>query len=75
MATSRRFGTMEAAYNFIDSLPFNAVREMLAEFLTESPVDKIVITEEQFKKCFRIRGFNENGDKENRGRQKLQTTD
>lgn len=59
---------MEAAYAFIDTQPFLAVREMLAEFLTESLVDKVVISEEQFRRYFRIRGYNENGEKERRGR-------
>ena len=71
MAPSRRFATMEAAFNFIDSQPFSTVREMLAEFLTDVPAEKIVITEEQFRRYFRIRGFTDNGEKENRGRQKI----
>ena len=72
MSTSRRFGTIESALNFIDLQPINVVRQMLAEFLVETPLqDKIVITEEQFKSHFRIKGYNESGEKENRGRKKL----
>ena len=70
MSTSRRFGSMDAALNFVDGQPINVIRVMLAEFLVENQPEKIILTEEQFKAFFRIRGINENGEKENRGRKK-----
>ena len=71
MPTSRRFATMDAALNYVDGLPINEVRRLLAEFLTDFPVEKIVISEEQFKKYFRIKGYTEKGEKENRGRKSV----
>ena len=70
MITSKRFANREAALAFVDTLPINTLRYMLAEFLTANAVDKIVISEEQFKQFFKIRGYKDDGQVENRGRRK-----
>ena len=53
---ARRFYDKEAALSYIDTLPMNAIRSMLADYLTTDAPDKITVTEEQFKAFFKVRG-------------------
>ena len=53
---AKRFATREAALNYIDALPMGTMRNMLADYLTEDRFDKIVITEEQLNRMFKVRG-------------------
>lgn len=68
MAYYKKFNTREEALEFIDTLPINTIRYMLADCLLERIRDKIVITQEQFNAFFKIRGLKEDGTEENRGR-------
>ena len=53
---AKRFYDKEAALNYIDTLPINTIRTMLADYLTSDVPDKITVTDEQFKAFFKIRG-------------------
>ena len=60
---------------FLQTLPMNALLDVASDAIlianSRSP-QKIVITEAQFKTFFKIRGINEKGEPENRGRNKKQ---
>lgn len=58
----KSFETREQALEYIDTLPFQQVRNMLADYLTGGSVDKILITLPQLEKFFKVRGLRiENG--------------
>ena len=70
----KKFNTIEDAVEYLQTLPFNVLINTAAEALLaaqnyQQPL-KITITEEQFKEHFRIRGVNELGEKETRGRKR-----
>lgn len=66
----KRFNTKEEALEFVDSLPMNTIRYMLADYLMEGPRERIVVTQEQFNAFFKIRGVREDGGMETRGRKR-----
>ena len=69
MAYFKKFSSREEALEFVDTLPINTIRYMLADCLLEKVArEKIVITQEQFNAYFKIRGLKEDGTEENRGR-------
>ena len=72
MATSKKFANREAALAFIDTLPMNTIRYMLADYLTSGGTSKITISEEDFNAHFRIRGRTATGEEERRGRPRTQ---
>lgn len=53
----KTFENREEALAYIDTLPFNQVREMLATCLIEQQIDKVTITLEQAQRFFKIRGL------------------
>lgn len=53
---AKKFFDKEAALNYIDTLPMSTIRTMLAEYLVDNQAEKIIITEEQFRQFFKIRG-------------------
>lgn len=60
----------------LDNFPIKEIARSLVELLEQEkaeqikpePVDKIVITEQQYKTYFRIKGLNEDGTPSKRGR-------
>lgn len=69
---ARRFLNKQDAIEYLQSLPFKAVIDIAADALVEQQVkiDKIVLTQEQFNAMFKIKGINENGEPETRGRKR-----
>lgn len=58
----KQFETREECLEWIDTLPFQQLRSMLADFIMEKPTDKILITLPQLEKFFKVRGLRiENG--------------
>lgn len=74
MVPSRRFADKTAALNFIKTLSIREIEEMLSSFLVSPQQKKIILSQEEFDSHFRIRGLNENGNQENRGRKKKSVT-
>ena len=69
---AKRYNNREEAMEFLKSLPVNALIEYAADLMMATQMNsfcqKITLTEEQFKEHFRIRGVNDNGERETRGR-------
>ena len=68
---AKRFTDISEALAYIRSLPLDAVMNIAAESLVEpeiKQVPRITITEEQFAAYFKIRGLNDSGERETRGR-------
>lgn len=69
---AKKIETFDDAVKEVSTYPANVLINIAAQALfnsqTKETVQKIVISEEQFKAFFKIRGFNENGEKETRGR-------
>lgn len=58
----KQFDTREQALEYIDTLPFIQVKNMLADYLITDSVDKVLITLPQLEKFFKVRGLRiENG--------------
>lgn len=73
---AKKFTSKQEVIEYLQTLPFNALIDTAADAILELQTrtcSKIIISEEQFNAYFRVKGFKENGEKENRGRQKGQT--
>ena len=73
IAMAKRFTDINEALAYIRTLPLDAVMTIAAESLTEPEIKqlpRVTLTEEQFSAFFRIRGLNDSGEKETRGRKK-----
>lgn len=58
----KQFETMEECLAYIDTLPFQQVRNMLADYIMGEQVEKVLITLPQLEKFFKVRGLRiENG--------------
>lgn len=58
----KQFETREECLAWIDTLTFQQLRSMLADFIMDKPTDKILITLPQLEKFFKVRGLRiENG--------------
>lgn len=71
----KKFQNRQEVLDFLGTLPLNSLITVAADAILElqkKSTDKIIISEEQFNAFFRIRGYRENGEKENRGRLKGQ---
>ena len=68
----KHFESREECLAFIDTLTLSHIKNWLASFLMEDMPERMIITEEQFKAFFKIRGINEEGKEERRGRPKKQ---
>lgn len=69
----KKYKTIQEAVEYVRSLPLDVVIKIAAESLVAEEyktVPKITITEEQFQALFKIRGINEQGGKETRGRKR-----
>lgn len=69
----KKFENIEQAYAYVRSLPLDAVINIAANSLVEpeiKTVPRITITEEQLSTFFKIRGINDSGEKETRGRKR-----
>lgn len=66
---AKNFSTIEECKEWLQTLPMNVLIETAAGaiFNAQKP-GKIIITEEQLRTYFKIRGYNERGEVENRGR-------
>ena len=69
---ARKFLNRQDAIEYLNSLPFKMVIDIAADALVEPQVkiEKITLTQEQFNSMFKIRGINENGEPETRGRKR-----
>ena len=68
---AKRFTDINEALAYIRTLPLDALMTIAAESLVEpeiKQVPRITITEEQFSAYFKIRGLNDSGERETRGR-------
>lgn len=69
----KKFDNIEAAIAYVRTLPLESVINIAADSLVEiemKTVPRITITEEQFQNFFKIRGVNDAGERETRGRKK-----
>ena len=69
----KKFKTCDEALEYVRTLSIDNVMKLAAELLTVEEVKtapRITVTEEQFKEFFKIRGINEAGEKETRGRKR-----
>ena len=69
----KKFKTVQEAVEYVRSLPLDVVIKIAAESMVYEgykTVPKITITEEQLQALFKIRGINEQGEKETRGRKR-----
>lgn len=69
---AKKIETFDDAVKEVSTYPANVLINIAAQALinsqTKETVQKIVISEEQFKAFFRIKGITESGEKETRGR-------
>lgn len=73
---NRKFENKQEVIEYLQALPFGSIIDIAADAIMElqtKNTQKIIISEEQFNSFFRVKGYKENGEKENRGRQKGQT--
>ena len=66
-----KFRDKEQIREWINTQSFNTIIEGYVDLLwerQEKGCDKIVLTEEQFRQFFKIRGITEDGERERRGR-------
>lgn len=68
---AKRFQNEEQARAYVQSLPLNQLVETCVQLLVDDLPERIIISQEQFEKFFRIRGFQADGSVENRGKKKL----
>lgn len=69
----KRFASEEQALAYIECLSMSQIKDLLVEFMTKPEPEnnpKIVITEEQFRTYFRIKGLTETGEIQTKGRPK-----
>ena len=70
---AKKFKELQESIEYVRSLPLDAVIKIAAESLVETEsvqVPRITITEEQFQTFFKLRGINDAGEKETRGRKR-----
>lgn len=71
---AKKFNSIQDAAEYLQTLPFSVMINVAAEALYNASntqtFSKITLTEEQFKEHFRIRGVNELGEPETRGRKR-----
>ena len=73
---AKRFSNREEVLEYLNTLPLNALINVAADAIMQNQnnsFQKIILTQEQFNQYFRIRGINENGEVETRGRKKAET--
>ena len=72
---AKRFSNKEEVLEYLNTLPMQQVINVAADAIMQNQTattQKIILTQEQFNQFFRIRGFNENGEVETRGRKKIE---
>lgn len=58
----KQFENRQECLAWIDTLSFKQIRNMLADYVMEGPVEKVLITLPQLEKFFKVRGLRiENG--------------
>jgi len=69
---ARRFLNKQDAIEYLNTLPFKQVIEIAADALVDQQarIERITITQEQLNSLFKIRGINDNGEPETRGRKR-----
>ena len=66
---AKNFNSIEECKEWLQTLPMNVLIDTAAAAIfNSSKVEKIIITEEQLRTIFKIRGYNSKGEVENRGR-------
>ncbi len=66
---AKNFNSIEECKEWLQTLPMNVLIDTAAAAIfNSSKVEKIIITEEQLRTLFKIRGYNSKGEVENRGR-------
>ena len=73
IGTMKKYNNIEEAIAYVRTLPLETVINIAAESLIEpeiKQIPRITITEEQFQSYFKIRGVNELGERETRGRKR-----
>ena len=65
---AKSFSTIDEAREYIQQQPLNTIIEIAAQSLVNNSIEKIIITEEQLRAFFRVRGFRVDGSRETRGR-------
>ena len=72
---AKKFSNREEVLEYLNSLPMQQVINVAADAIMQNQnnsFQKIVLTQDQFQQFFRIRGINENGEVETRGRKRLE---
>lgn len=72
---AKKFNNREDVLEYLNSLPLQQLINVAADAIMQnqsSPIQKIILTQEQFNSFFRIRGYNDNGEVETRGRKRLE---
>ena len=69
---AKKYKTYDEARAYVESLPLNSIVGLCVALLMEGDdkPEKVIITQEQFNAFFKIRGLQQDGSKETRGRKK-----
>ena len=70
----KKFSTIQEATAYVRSLPLDEVIKIAADSMVikeHKIVPRITITEEQLNRFFKIKGINDLGEKETRGRKPI----
>ena len=68
---TKKFSTLQEATAYVRTLPLDYVIAIAAQSMVITPhtvVPRITITEDQLNRFFKIRGINDDGQRETRGR-------
>ena len=71
MVVLRKFKDRDECFEYLQGLTMSSLMSLAVDVVMElqtKSTNRIVITEEQFKAFFRIRGIKDDGERETRGR-------